>query len=253
MSGLSPNFVESAQAYDLGFKLPDTSGSVLPQKIAILSPIAATKQSGFTGYNVAKRINSYAEALEEYGICPATIAMRILKPLTGGGFKGVVDVFPIEDADGASAGAGSITPTAVAAATSSNTHYIKFNGRKSIEGRYCSFSVAKDDTIADICDSIVAAITGFLHAPVVPTDSTTKVDLAATWKGISANQIEIEIDTNGDDCGITYTIVDIGSAPTTAEGAAEIDDALTNFGETHYTKVLNVFGSSVFTTLSTFN
>lgn len=249
MSGLSPNFVESAQAYDLGFKLPDTSGSVLPQKIAILSPIAATKQSGFADYNVAKRINSYAEALNLYGICPATIAMRILKPSTGGGFKGIVDVFPIEDADGAAASAGNITPTAAAAATSTNTHYIKFNGRSSIEGRFCSFVVAKDDTIETICDNITAAITAFLHSPVVPTDSTTKVDLVATWKGITGDLIDVEIDTNGDDCGITYSVTN----PTSGTGAAEIDDALINFGETHYTKVLNVFGSSVFTTLSAFN
>jgi phage tail sheath gpL-like len=253
MSGLSENFVESVQAYDQGYKLPETSGLVLPQKLAVLSPIATSKQSGFADYNVPKRINSYAEALEEYGICPATILMRILKPSTGGGFRGPVDVFPIEDADGASAGGGSITPTASAAATSSNTHYVKFNGRKSIEGRFCSFVVTKDDTIADICDTITAAIQGFLHSPVAPTDDTTKVDLVATWKGISANQIKIEIDTNDDDCGITYAVVDIGSAPTAATGDAEIDDALSNFGETWYTKVINVFGTSTFETFETFN
>lgn len=249
MSGLSPNFVETVQAYDQGFKLPDTSGSVLPQKIAVLSPIATAKQSGFSDYNVAKRINSYAEALEEYGICPATILMRILKPSTGGGFRGQVDVFPIEDASGATAGAGEITPTAAAAATSSNTHYIKFNGRTSIEGRSCSFSVVKDDAIATICDKIVAAINGFLHTPVAATDATTKVTLAAVWKGITSNLIKIEIDTNGDACGITYAVTN----PATGAGDAEIDDALAAFGETWYTKVINVFGSSVFTTLATAN
>ena len=251
MSGLDSNFVESVQAYDQGFKLPDTSGLVLPQKVAILSPIATTKQSGFTGYNVAKRINSYAEALEEYGICPATILMRILKPTSGGGLRSVpIDVFPIEDEGGAGTAEGSIVPTAAAAATSSNTHYIKFNGRKSIEGRYCSFAVTKDDSIATIVAAIVAAINGFLHSPVsaIDTGSTSAV-LTSLWEGITANLIKIEIDTNGDDCGITYAVTN----PTGASGAAEITDALGNFGETWYTKVINVFGSSVFDDLATFN
>ena len=90
MSGLDSNFVESAQAYDQGYRIPSLSGLVLPQRIAIPSPIAVSKQSGFADYNVAKRINSYADALNEYGICPATILMRILKPSTGGDRKSVV-------------------------------------------------------------------------------------------------------------------------------------------------------------------
>jgi phage tail sheath gpL-like len=247
---LDPNTIESVQSYDQGFKLPDAAGFVLPQKVAIFSPIATAKQSGFTAYDVPKRINSYAEALELYGICPATILMRILKPTTGGGLRSVpVDVFPVEDEDGATVAAGKITPTAAANATAANIHYIKFNGRKSIEGRYCSFSVALDDTIALICDKIVAAINGFLHTPVAATDVSTEVTLASVWKGITANKITIEIDTNGNDCGITYAVVD----PKAAAGAAAISTALSNFGETWYTKVLNVFGSSVFDTLHLFN
>lgn len=244
MPGLDPNFVESVQAYDQGFKLPDTSGLVLPQKIAILSPIATTKQSGFTDYNVAKRVNSFAEALNLYGVCPATIMMRILKPTSGGGLRSVpVDVFPIEDADAATTAEGSIVPTAVAKATSSNTHYIKFNGRKSIEGRYCSFAVTKDDTIATIVAAIQAAIAGFLYSPVSAVDTaSTSVTLISLIKGILANEIKVEIDTNGDDCGITYSVTN----PKGASGAAEITDALANFGETWYTKVINCFGSSVF-------
>lgn len=247
---LSANTVESAQSYDLGFRAPETSGLVLPQKLAILSPIATSKQSGFSDYNVPKKINSYAEALEEYGICPATIAMRILKPTAGGGLSSVpVYVFPVEDESGATAGAGTITPTASAAATSSNTHYVKFNGRKSIEGRSCGFSISEDDSIATIVAAITAAINGFLHTPVGATDGTTAVTLASVWKGITANKIDLEIDTNGDDCGITYVVVD----PASASGAAEITGALANFGDIWYTKVLNVFGSSVYGDLATFN
>jgi len=176
--------------------------------------------------------------------------MRLLKPTTGGGLKSVpVYVYPIEDAQGATAAAGEITPTAATTATSTNTHYIKFNGRKSIEGRFCSFNVTLGDSIATICDNIVAAINGFLHTPVAATDASTKVTLASVFKGITSNGIQIEIDTNGDACGITYAVTN----PTGASGAAAITTALSNFGETWITKVLNVFGSSVFDTLATAN
>ena len=247
---LDPNTVESAQAYDQGFKTPETEGLVLPQKVAILSPIAITKQSGFTGYDVAKKVDSYAEALALYGICPATIAMRILKPTVGGGLSSVpCYIFPIEDAASASAGAGSITVSGAATATSANTHCIKFNGRKSIEGRSCSYSIAKDDTIATVVAAITAAITGFLHTPVSAVDASPAVTLASIWKGITANNIDIEIDTNDDACGFTYVVVD----PHAGEGAAEITGALGNFGEVWYTKILNVFGSSVYGDLAAAN
>ncbi len=228
-------------SYDQGFKDLTTGALALPQRVSLITPIATAKVSGFTDWDTPHTITSLAAFNTLFGVCPGYMVTRILKPIKGGGIgTAPLIVYPVEDAEGATAAIGSITPTGTA--SSSGTHTIKFKGRDDIDGWKASYTVTKDDTPAVVVASMVEAIQGMLYAPVSAADDTTKADLTSAWKGITANEVALEIDTGNDDCGVTYAIVN----PTGASGVAEITDTLATFGDDWKTMNCDVFGSSVF-------
>lgn len=239
---------EGVSAYSLGYEENATGGRFLPPKIALFTPIATSKQGGFTAYNVPKVCTSVKEFLDTYGSCPGLFAMRILKPVQGGGVGTVpVYVFPIEDASAATAAVGDITPSGTADSTA--IHYVVFNGRKYIDGYTCSYLVEKNDAPAAIIAKQIAAINGFKYSPVVASDGTTKTTLTSTWKGVTGDEIEVTIDTGTDGCGIAYGV----NNPTGASGAGEITDALGNFGVTWYTHIVHPYGTTLNSTFATAN
>lgn len=246
---LSATALERAASYALGYASTQEGGNYLPNRIALFTPIAIGKQSGFTGYDTPRTVTTFKEFFTLYGECPGAQIFRILKPTTGGGVGNIpVDVFPIEDAYGATAAVGAITPTGTAA-DAANTHYIKFNGRLTIEGRRCSYSVVVGDTPTTIIAKQIAAINAFLYSPVTASDGTTATTLTAKWNGKTGNKIVITVDTNGEDCGITYAVTN----PTGAVGDPDVADALTNMGNVWYTHHINIWGSELFSTIETVN
>lgn len=242
------NAVASVLGYNLGVKDFSEVSSNLPQRIALFTTVGADKVSGFSGYDTAYTVNSVKQYLDKFGVSPGYYALRILKPLSGGGVGTVpIDVFAIEDDGAAAASAGDITPSGTA--TANATHYVTFNGRRTIDGRQAAFSVETGDVVADIVTKITAAIDGMLYAPVDATDSTTTVDVEVRWKGASGDEVTIAIETDDNDAGITYAF----TQPTGGSGAISYSDSLANFGEVWYTQVLNTFGSGHFTELASFN
>lgn len=175
--------IARAIGYALGFKDLVAGGRYLPQRVAVVTPIATAKVSGFTGYNTRHEITSLKELYALTGMCPGWLVTRILRPTAGGGLGTIpLDVFPIEDAGGATAAAGTITPSGTA--TANATHYVRFNGRDTIEGRQASFVVVSGDTAEVVAGKIATAIEGMLYAPVTAVDydgtaSTGSVALAA--------------------------------------------------------------------------
>lgn len=247
-TGIPTSAVGRVTGWAQGFKDFRAGAANLPQRIALLSPIATGKVSGFTAYDIPNTVNSIKDVYDTYGICPAFFVTRILKPSAGGGVGSVpVDVFPIEDAAGAVASAGDITPSGTA--TANATHTVVFNGRESIEGRRCDFSVETGDAVADIVTKITAAINGFIYAPVGATDSTTTCDVVAVWKGTLGDEISISIETNNIAAGITYAF----TQPTGGVGAHTTTDALANFGDVWYTQVIDVAGTENFAANETVN
>ena len=241
------NVVARVLGYDLGYKDFSTVSPNLPQRAVILAQIATGKESGFTDYDKRITVNSASDAYNLFGISPIYYAMRIMKPVNGGGIGSVpVDVIPV-DVSAGTASTGTITPAGTA--TANAVHTVVFGGRNSIDGKSCQINIVKGDTVALICGKLTTAINGMLYAPVSAVNGTTDVDLTCRWKGVSGNEITITINDGGESAGIAYSF----STFTGGTATVDVTDALNAFGDVWETMVLNSFGSAIFDDLEAFN
>ncbi len=221
----------------------------LPQRLAILAEANTANQG--TLDLAEKEITSAKQAGELYGFgSPIYTMMRILRPLSGGGLGGIPTfVYPQAVAAGAAAKVMTVTPTGVA--TGNGTHTIKVAGRGGLDGDFYDINILKDDTTADITAKIEDAINAILGAPVSATSTDYLATLTTKWKGLTANDLTITVDTNDVELGITYSVV------VTAAGSAtpSISAALNLFGSNWNTQVVNSYGTvtSIMDALEDFN
>lgn len=221
----------------------------LPQRIAV---VAEANEANQATLNLTPReITTAKEAGDLYGYgSPIYQIMRILRPLNGGGVGGVPTiVYPVAKAAGAVAKILEITPTGTA--TGSGTHSVVLSGRYGIDGVNFSYTVASGDTPAVIVGKIVTALNNALSSPIIAVDATTKVTATAKWTGLTSNDLNISIDTNGNGLGITYSV----TAPTAGAGTPSIQPALDYFGNDWVTIVVNGFNTvtTVMDALEVFN
>jgi len=207
----------------------------LPQHIGILGQ-GATASAGYplTPY----RITSAPMAAQRYGFgSPIHLAALQLFPVTGGGVGTIpVTVYPLEDDDAGVAAVGSITPSGAAAGVA--TYWVRIAGILS-----APFTTANGDTVATLCDKIVAAVNAVLEIPVVAADGSTDVDLTAKWKGASGNDVVVEVlDSTGlaPTTGLTFTVVQ----PATGAADPDVAPALAGLGSTWVTMLVNTLGPS---------
>jgi phage tail sheath gpL-like len=187
----------------------------LPQRIAVIAQGASASV-----YSTDKfQATSALEVGQKLGFgSPAHLIARMLWPTNGDGVGTIpVTFYPLVDDASGVAAAGDITPSGSATATA--VYRVVVNNIRSAQ-----FSVTADDTVATLCTKITAAINAVLEMPVVATDSTTKVDLAAKWEGAGGNDIHVEV--VGEDVGVTFTV----TQPIGGDGDPDIDDALAQFG-----------------------
>ena len=166
----------------------------LPQRIAVIgqgataSTYATTKAQVFSANEVG---STYG-----YG-SPLHLAVRELLPANGDGVGDIpVTVYPLEDGGGATVSAGDITPS-ISSQTAS-TFRVRVSGIYSLP-----FSVTATDTVATIVTKMTTAVNGVPEMPIIATDSTTTVDTASKWKGVSANDIVLAVD-GPTDTGVTW-------------------------------------------------
>jgi len=205
----------------------------LPQHIGIVGQ-GTTASAGYalTPY----RITSAQQAAARYGFgSPIHLAALQLFPVTGNGVGTIpVTVYPVEEDDAGAAAVGSITPSG--AATGVASYRVRVAGILS-----APFTTANGDTVATLCDKIVAAINGILEMPVIAADGSTDVDITCKWAGASGNDILVEVlDSTGavPTTGLTFTVVQ------PASGAADPDiaPALAMLGSTWVTLIVNTLG-----------
>lgn len=206
----------------------------LPQHIGIVAQGA----SASAGYPLEPyRITSAALAAARYGFgSPIHLIALQLFPPTGGGVGSIpVTVLPLEDDyDAGVAATGSITPSGAAGAAA--TYRCRIAGILS-----APFTLVVGDSVAIICDKIVAAINAILEMPVIAVDGNTDVDLTAKWDGASGNDLVVEVlDSAGavPTADITFAVVQ------PAGGAADPDiaPALAMLGSTWITMIINGMG-----------
>lgn len=207
----------------------------LPQRVVIIGEANDANQAGLVLEET--EILSAQQAGQLYGFgSPLYLAMRILRPLNGGGLGGIPTfVIPQEAAVGATAKVLELTPTGVA--TGNGTHTVVLNGRTGLDSVFYNFSVVSGDTTADITAKIEDAINNVLGAPVIAAATDYEVTLTSKWKGLTSNDLNISIETNGNDLGITYA-TNVNAA---GSGTPTIPSDL--LGTEWTTIVLNTYGT----------
>ena len=204
--------------------------ALLPQRIALVGQGSTSKS-----YSLDKWSATSAGAVgARYGYgSPLHLAMLQLKPANGDGVGTVpVDILPLEDAYEGAPSSGTITPTG----TQTKAASVRVLVNKIPSGR---FTVNPADSMATVCDKIVAAINGVLEMPVIATDGTTNVGLESKWAGESANGIYVELEAEA--LGVTYAVVQ----PTGGLVNPSIDAALLKIGASSWvTMILNCLNVS---------
>lgn len=210
----------------------------LPQRLAVVG-----QGSTAAVYSTDKRrVMSASEAADIYGHgSPIHLAVRQLLPVTGDGVGSIpVTVYPLKDADGATAATGTITITG--AQTRAASYRIYLGGASA-----AVFNVAVGDTVTQAATKLAAAINGVLGVPVTAIAAAGVVTLTAKWKGETGNDIKISIEGPAT-AGTVFAIT------TMADGSANPDvlPALGQVGNVWETMVLNTLNIADTETLDKF-
>lgn len=235
MAAVDLSRVSKIVGYEFGTFTQDITPN-LPQRIVILGEANTANQA--TLETTKKEITSAKQAGELYGYgSPIYLAMRILRPYQGGGVNSIPTlVIPQEVPVGATSKTIEVTPTGVA--TGNGTHTLVVAGREGLEGTFYDINIVTGDTAALISAKIEDAINNVLGCPMSATSTSTEAILESKWKGLTANDLTVTVNTNGKDLGITYAVVSTQSG----SGTPSITDALAQFGNEWITIVVNTYG-----------
>lgn len=234
------------------FKGADFSESTpnLPQRIAILAEANEANQ-GTLDLN-PKVVTTAQQAGQLYGYgSPIHQIMRILRPISGDGVGGIPTVvYPQAKAVGAAAKVLDITPT-TAGATGNGVHTLVISGRKGVDGELYDINIETGDTVAIISGKISDAINAVLGSPVSGGSTALKATATSKWQGLTANDITITVDNNGNGLGVTYAVVEVAAGA----GTPSVQASLDMFGNEWNTIVVNSYGTveAVMDTLEAFN
>lgn len=158
-------------------------------------------------------------------------------------------IYPQAKAEGAVAKILHITATGTA--TANGTHYITINGRNSIGGQSYAINIAQGDTATIIHSKITDAINSVLGAPAKASNYGYYSSLAAKWSGLTSNDLQAIIDTNGNNIGMSYST----TVYSTGSGTPDVSASLALFGNRWITHVINSYGlvSTIISQYESFN
>lgn len=219
------------------------TGSNLPMRVAVFGEANADNQSGLD--TSGKQITSAKQAGDLYGYgSPMHMMFNIIYPPLGGGSFGSIPIYAFPQTEASGAAAKVITMTVTGDATANVTHYLKIAGRTSINANVYAVNIEKDDTSDEIAEKFEDAVNAMLASPMSassPAESqanSNDVVLTAKWKGLTSDDLEVEVVTNGVSAGITYAFADT----TAGSGTPSIATGLTALGEEWFTISINGYG-----------
>jgi phage tail sheath gpL-like len=227
-----------------------TTSPNLPQSIAIIGEANTANQSGLDVTQGAE-VTSQQQAGELYGFgSPIHSIMRILRPINGEGV-GSIPTIVYPQASGVST-AKIITITPSGFSRGNGVHYLKIAGRDGVDGERYAINIEYNDTVADITQKIEDAVNTVLGSPVSATSTDYTVTLTTKWKGLTAEDLSITIDTGDNDFELAYSIITTQNGSGTPSGIAA---SLQLFGNSWHTIVVNAYGllSTVMDDLESFN
>ena len=220
----------------------------LPQKIIIFGEANTNKQSGLTvekfDFTTAKEVG------DAYGYgSPLHQIARILRPINSQGV-GCIPTTIIPQVTNGAATATTIKYAVTGTATKSTTHYVVINGRDNVDGEFYAINVVKDDNAAAIEAKVIAAVNAVLGCPVIASADSSDILFTSKWKGVTSADLNITVDTNGDDAGLVYA----QSTKVDGTGVVSLTTSLALFGNEWNTIVVNPYGdSTTLAALETFN
>lgn len=221
----------------------------LPQRLAIFGEANTANQGSLS--LTPKQITTAKQAGQLYGYgSPIHMIARILFPFSGSGVGSIpVVVYPQAEPGGAAAKVITIAVTGVA--TGNGTHYLKVAGREGIDGALYAINIVDGDTAATIHSKIEDAINNVLYSPFSATHTAYLATATSKWKGLTANNLSITIDTGDDDLGLSYVFTSTQSG----SGTPSIASALTSIGNEWVTLLINAYGtvSTIMDALESFN
>lgn len=206
----------------------------LPQRIAVICQANTANQA--TLDTAAWQATSLKAVGARYGYgSPAYLIARIMLPVIGS-----IPLVFYPQAVPASATAKIVEITATGTATSNATHTIKVGGRDGLDGQFYDINIAVGDNADEISSKIATALNNVLGCPVLANDSTYSAILTTKWKGATANDLQIDIDTNGNAAGLTY----ITEVVSTGTGTPAISSALALMDPVWNTIGVNSYGTN---------
>lgn len=209
----------------------------LPQAIEVFAEANTANQAGIDFATDRYEMTTLQKIGDKYGYgSPIYLICRILRPNGGVGVGGIpVFINPQEEVSGATAKIVEIAATGTA--TGAGTHYVKISGRDSLDGQSYAIAINEGDTTADIAGKIEDAVAGVLGSPVTASADSYSCELTTKWKGVTAQGVQVEVDTDGNDLGISYavTVTQAGAGvQTVADGLAKIGDNWMTIGINSY-------------------
>lgn len=211
----------------------------LPQRIAVIG-LGTTAKQATINVDEPKQITSLKQAGDLYGFgSPIYSALRILKPVYGGGVGSIPVVVYPQLEDGSST-ASERTITVTGTATANGIHYPKVCGRTSIDGESYAINIVSGDTPTIIAEKIKDSINSVLSSPVIATSALGVVTLVSKWKDASSDYINATVFDNGLDLGVTYAYNESVNG-TGNVGATPINNSLSLFGNEWNTIVVNCY------------
>lgn len=222
----------------------------LPMRIIVFGEANSDFQSD-VDFNTKYEITSARQAATLFGAgSPLHIISRILKPVSGTGVGGIpIVVIPQAEAPGASEKIIEIVP--VGTATKNGTHTVFIAGRGGIDGYFYDINIETGDGAAEISEKIADAVSAVYGTPVTATATDYLAELTSKWKGLTANDLQVSVNTNDTDIGITYTVTSVQDGA----GTPSIGTALTAIGEEWSPLHINSYGAvtSVLAALEAWN
>ena len=197
----------------------------LPQSIAVLGEANNANQSGLE--TDGTQITSAQQAGTLYGFgSPLYHVARILFPVNGGGQIGGIPVKFYAQAAAGGAAAKIVEIAVTGTATGNTTHTVIIGGRTGLDGTRYDINIETGDTVAEISEKIEDAINNVLGSPVNSASTEYEATLTTKWKGLTANELTVSVETNGSAVGLTYAVSSVQSG----SGTPSIAAALAQFG-----------------------
>lgn len=228
---------------------PVLTSANLPQRIAVLAEANDANQASLS--LTPQQITSAQQAASLYGDgSPVHIIARILFPFSGDGVSGIpVYVYPQAKAVGATPKFITVKPSGTA--TANATHYVVINGRNGMDAQFYAVNIVVGDNVTTILQKISDAVNKVFGAPVTAVTDAYEVVLTTNWSGLTANDVNVSIDTNNNAAGISYVVTNVQAG----SGTPSIAGALAQFGNTWNTIVVNSYGleTTTMSALEAFN